>query len=273
MTGTSADRFLDGRLTLQQPIKGYRAGLDAMLLAAAAADIEATTCLDVGCGVGAVMLAMAMRRPETTYLGLERDVDAVRLCHENIAFNRMAASAQVEAGDHLARGGPVGFDLAVSNPPFFDDASSIRGPAPARRAAWLIEAPLHEWIRAMLRRVGSRGAIVMIHRADRLADILTALAGKAGAIDILPIRSRAGAPAKRVIVTARKGSRAPLTLQPGLDLHPDAGDGRLTPEVHAILAGATMAQAVAGFGLQGRISIEPGGADRDTKRGVSGAGA
>jgi hypothetical protein len=34
-----------------------------------------------------------------------------------------------------------------------------------------------------------------------------------------------------------------------------------------------MAQAVAGSGLQGRISIEPGGADRDTKRGVSGAGA
>lgn len=274
MSASTEDRFLAGRLTLQQPADGYRAGLDAMLLAAAAGDLPASTCLDVGCGVGAVMLAMAVRRPDCAHLGLERDPDAIRLCHANIAFNGLSGSASVEAGDHLARGGPVGFDLVVSNPPFFDDGSAIRGPSRLRRGAYLMDAPLQDWVRGMLRRAGSKGALVLIHRADRLADILTALAGKAGDIRVLPIRPRAGSPAKRVIVSARKGTRAPLSLLPGLDLHPSGADGRFTPEAEAIFSGATLLQALSGSDPQGLISTDDGGSEnRDTKRGESGAGA
>lgn len=274
MTAATEDLFLNGKLTLQQPADGYRAGLDAMLLAAAAADMSFQSCLDVGCGVGAVMLALALRRPDGLYLGLERDPQAVALCHANISYNPFAGGVRVEAGDHLARGGPVGFDLVISNPPYFDDPGAIRGPAPSRRGAYLAEAPLQDWVRGMLRRAGSKGAIALVHRADRLTDILTALAaGRAGDVRILPIRPRTGAPAKRVIVTARKGTRAPLTLLPGLDLHPATADSRFTPEADAMFAGATLAEALAGSAPQGATSIEVGGSERDTNRGESGAGA
>ena len=73
----------------------------------------------------------------------------------------------------------------------------------------------------------------MIHRADRMGDVLAALEGKAGAIKLLPIWPRAGKAAKRLIIEATKGSRAPLTLLPGLTLH---GEGvRYTKEAEAIL--------------------------------------
>ena len=50
---------------------------------------------------------------------------------------------------------------------------------------------------------------------------------------VLPIYPREGAPAIRVIVDGIKGSRAPLTIKPGLILH---GDGNaFRPELDAIL--------------------------------------
>jgi len=259
VSDTSTDGFLAGRLMLEQPVDGYRAGLDAMLLAAAVADQDYASLLDVGCGVGAVMLAAALRRPDARHAGLERDPGAVALCHRNIAFNGLQSSAEVIEGDHLARGGPDGFDLVVSNPPFFDDASAIRDPAPARRAAWIADAPLEDWIRAMLRRAAPKGVIALIHRADRIADVLAALKGRAGGVTIMPVHPRMGAPATRVLVSARKGTRAPIRIKPGLVVHPDPASGRFTPETEAVLAGETLSKAVAGTPAQWPASSVAGG--------------
>lgn len=256
----TTDGFFGGRLMLQQPAEGYRAGLDALLLAAAACDLAYGSLLDVGCGVGAVMLACASRRPAARHVGLEREAGAVALCHRNIAFNHLSASAQAVEGDHLARGGPDGFDLVVSNPPFFDNASAIRDPAPAKRAAWIADAPLEAWVRAMLRRAAPKGAVALIHRADRLADILEALKGRAGDVAITPVHPRAGAPAGRVLVTARKGTRAPIRLEPGIVVHPAEGaGGRFTPVIEAILAGNSLADARSGAPAQLAASTVVGG--------------
>src|SRR6202012_2070155 len=78
-TSVTEDRVLGGKVTLRQPAKGYRAGLDAALLAAAGDAAPSERVIDVGCGVGAVMLAAAMRRPGTNFLGVERDPTAAAL--------------------------------------------------------------------------------------------------------------------------------------------------------------------------------------------------
>ena len=56
---------------------------------------------------------------------------------------------------------------------------------------------------------------------------------------VIPIRPRASEPAKRIVVRARKGSRAPLRLLRGLDLH-DASGAKYTPETDAILKGEAL---------------------------------
>jgi tRNA1(Val) A37 N6-methylase TrmN6 len=63
----------------------------------------------------------------------------------------------------------------------------------------------------------------MIWRADGLAQVLAALEANFGGIAVMPVHGRAGAPAIRVLVRASKGSRAPLTLLPGLDLNDASG--------------------------------------------------
>src|SRR3546814_20940285 len=89
----------------------------------------------------------------------------------------------------------------------------------------------------MLRHAKPGGRLTLIHKAGRLADILQALGSKAGAIRIVPLQSRQGEAAKRIIVSAVKGSRAPLALAPGLVL-PGAA-GRYVPSVGAMLRGGT----------------------------------
>jgi tRNA1(Val) A37 N6-methylase TrmN6 len=78
--------------------------------------------------------------------------------------------------------------------------------------------------------------LTMIHRAERLDRLLAALEGRLGEVCVYPVRPRAEAPAHRVLVRARKGSRAPLRLLPGLELHDDSG-AKFTPEAEAIFRG------------------------------------
>ncbi len=79
--------------------------------------------------------------------------------------------------------------------------------------------------------------MVMIHRAERLDEIIRALTGRRwfGSLVVLPVHSRAGDPAKRVLVAARKERYAPITIKPALIMH--QADGSYTPEAAAILDG------------------------------------
>ncbi|HEY0436004.1 MAG TPA: methyltransferase, partial [Phenylobacterium sp.] len=53
MTQTTEDAVLDGRVQLRQPARGYRAGLDAALLAAACDAAPGQRVIEAGCGAGA----------------------------------------------------------------------------------------------------------------------------------------------------------------------------------------------------------------------------
>ena len=234
--------LIDGRLRLRQSREGYRAGMDAVLLAAACQARPGARILDAGCGVGAVMLTAALLNPDLSFMGLERDPDAAALARENIALNGLGARAQVTEGAlgaALPGLGLTPFDGVLANPPFFDDQGALRGPAPAKLAAWMNPEGLEVWTRFLITAVREGGTITLIHRADRLADILTALAPKAGAFQIRPIAPFADAPAKRVIVRAVRTGKAPLRLLPPLVLHEREGDAKHTPAAEAILRGAS----------------------------------
>ncbi len=235
----SDDTLLGGRVRLRQSDAGYRAGLDAALLAAACDARPGERVLDAGCGAGAVMLAAAARRPDADVTGLERDPGAAALAAENIALNGFGARARVIAGDVGAGFAALGlkpFDAVLANPPFFDDAGALRGPAEAKRGAWITAAGLAAWTSFLVKAVREGGAITLIHRADRLADILAGLAPKAGSFQILPIHPFADAAAKRVLVRAVKTGKAPLRLLPPLILH-DRDGAKHSDRAEAILRG------------------------------------
>ena len=93
---------------------------------------------------------------------------------------------------------------------------------------------LSAWTGFLTKAVREGGSITLIHRADRLADILSLLADKAGSFQVRPIHPFADEPAKRVLVRAIKTGKAPLKLLPPMVLH-DRGGEKHRPEVEAIL--------------------------------------
>lgn len=231
--------LLGGRVRLRQPAKGYRAGMDAALLAAAVEAKAGERVVEAGCGAGAVLMQIAARRPGVRLVGVERDPAMAALARENAALN--AAEAEVVEGDVAAGIRALGlqpFDHAVSNPPFFDDPGALRAPAEGKRGAWMADDGLGAWTRFLLKAVREGGTITVIHRADRLADLLAGLGETAGSFAVRPVHPYADEPAKRVLVRAVKTGRAPLRLLPALVLH-DRGGGKHTAEAEAVLRGET----------------------------------
>jgi tRNA1(Val) A37 N6-methylase TrmN6 len=237
-SAVTEDHLLGGRIVVRQPAKGYRAGLDAALLAAACDAGSGELVLEAGCGVGAAMLAAAVRRPGARFIGIERDPAALALAVANIAANglgdRVAAICGEIADGAATEDAPV--DAALCNPPFFDDPAALRAPHPAKAGAWLADDGLGVWTGYLARRVRIGGAVTLIHRADRLAELLALLAPRCGSFQIRPVHPFADAPAKRVLVRAVKGGKAPLQLLPPLVLH-ERGGAKHTAESDAILRG------------------------------------
>ncbi|MGO9672792.1 MAG: tRNA1(Val) (adenine(37)-N6)-methyltransferase [Methylocella sp.] len=247
----AADAFLGGRLRLRQPGRGHRAGTDALLLAAAAPlDFEGLA-LDVGAGVGAAGLALAALRPKARIGLVEINPAAAASARRNLVLNDMAARGEVFEANVLepprrrAAGlvdGSAG--LVISNPPFLDPRRARSSPDADKRRAHVApddgeagapyEAWLSAWIAACLALARPGGAFILIHRPEALSAILNSLEGRAGAATVLPVHARADAPAIRILVRAKKGSRTPLAIAPGLVLHEGA---RFTPLAEAIHRG------------------------------------
>lgn len=219
------DKFLDGAVTVVQPAKGYRAGMDAVLLAASLSAAPDETLAEAGSGAGAALLCAAHRLERCTFTGFEREADYVSLCQQGITANSVTARVAIRQHDISVRPAELEnkFDQAFSNPPFFDPAA-VRPPSEGRAAAYLADTPLKAWVLFLCHVVKPGGRITLIHRAAALAELMELLAPRTGEIEVLPIRPAPGASAHRLLIRARKGlRRGPVTLYDGLALHESAG--------------------------------------------------
>ena len=211
------DAFLGGRLEILQPGQGYRAGIDPVLLAAAAPAREYDTLLDLGCGSGVAALCVAARVPGVELWGLECQPAYADLARRNAA--RAGIAMQVATGDIAAIPATLRqrqFDHVIVNPPWFDRTRSDAAHEPGRETALGEARALADWMAAAMRRCAPGGHVCVIHRAERLADMLAALAGS---IEVLPLVPRRGRAARLVLIRARKGGRAALKLCDGWLLH------------------------------------------------------
>ena len=236
--GTAAvDLLLGGRVRLFQPEIGYRVAIDPVLLAASVPATAEDTAVELGSGTGAAALCLAARVPGCQVIGLERRADFVALARRSARDSSVADRVRFVEGDLADAAGRLGagrFDHVLANPPHRRPEETAPPLHPQRAAAYVeAEAGLADWVRAMLALARPHGSLTLIHRADRLAEVLGAFDGAPGAITIFPLWPKEGRPAKRVIVQARKGRRGPTTLASGLVLH--EADGRFTAAAESVL--------------------------------------
>lgn len=241
---TTEDCFLDGRVPLRQPVDGPRAGLDAVMLAAFAPVPGRAACcvLDVGSGAGAVAVLIAHHAPMARLTGIDIDGRLVTLANANAATNGFGERCRFVEADvcrplqSLSSLGIAAetYDVAVSNPPFFEDATATpAATAIRRRAHFGSHDELVGWLRFMTAVTRQGGEVALVFPAEGLATLLGQLAGRFGGIRVFPLFPRPGLAARRILVSGVRGSRAPLRLLPGLVLH--RADGGPTEEAEAIL--------------------------------------
>lgn len=236
----TCDAFLGGKLHLYQPRKGYRAGIDPVLLAAVVRAEAGQSVLELGCGVGTASLCLGARVPGLRLTGVERARAYAALAARNGGADFEVIEADIaEMPQHLrARQ----FDHVLVNPPYYDRSASRPSADPAREAAHGAQTPLALWVAVAAKRLKPKGQAYFIHRVERLPDLLKAMPKSLGSVEALPIAARVGRVADRVIVTARKNGRADFVLHSALVVHQGAthesdGTRDFTPEIQAVLHG------------------------------------
>lgn len=236
----SRDAFLGGQLRVWQPRRGYRAGVDPVLLAASVQARAGQAVLELGCGVGVAALCLAARVPGVVLTGVEIQPDYADLARRNAAD--AAVALEVVTADLAAL--PPGlrqrrFDHVMANPPYFRRDQSTRAQQADREVALGEGTALALWVEVAARRVVDGGHVTFIQRAERLPELIALMTARLGSVEVLPLTPRRGRAAQLVLIRGRKGGRAAFRLCDSVLMHAGAAhDGdreNYTPLVGAVL--------------------------------------
>jgi len=245
---TTRDGFLDGKIEVLQPSKkGHRAGLDAILLAAALPPKISGLVADLGSGAGIAGLACISMRPELNGLLVENNPMMAKLASQSCKLAKnssirtridvLEADVTLSGAKRESAGLISGScDYVILNPPYNDYSSNqVSDDAMRADAHSMGKGGLDAWMRTATAILKPRGMLAMIYRSQSIGQIVAATQGRFGGLTIMPIYSFSNEPAKRLLIRATKGSRAPLTFAPPLFVHND--DGSFTQMAEAVLKG------------------------------------
>ncbi len=213
--GLTRDGFLGGRVQAWQPKDGYRAATDPVFLAAACPAKAGERVLELGCGVGVAALCLAVR-VDVHVTGVERQVAYAELARRNGVDVVEADLADLP--ENLRQ---MSFDHVIANPPYLIPGAGTAAEDAGREAAFREETPLAIWGAVAKARLKPGGWLTMIHLAERLPEVLAALEGF-GSVTVLPLASREGRAAGRVLIQARKGARGAFRLLAPFLIHEGA---------------------------------------------------
>ncbi|MFT3765123.1 MAG: methyltransferase domain-containing protein [Minicystis sp.] len=208
---------------LIQRRRGHRFSLDDLATAweAARARPEARTHLDLGCGVGSVLLMVAWKLSATRVYGVEAQEISFGLARRNVAENGLADRVTLRHGDlrEVTLGWPPErCDSVSGTPPYLPPGTALVSPDPQRAAARIeLRGGVEDYLAAASRVLAPQGRVVVC--ADgRMPERVIRGAASAGL-----------APLRRLDVIARAGAAGPLFSVWTCAL---AGDGEARPLDH-----------------------------------------
>ena len=193
--------------------------------------------VDLGCGTGLLGLLLMQRQPGLRVTGVDIQPQAIRLAERAAEENGLGGQMAFYAADlrEVKTLFPTGsFDLAVCNPPYYPPRCGALAPSDTRRTARAeTDCTLEDVCRAASWLLRWGGSFCLVHKPERLVDLLCALRGNG--LEPKRLRfvcKRAGAAPSLVLAEARRGGRPGLTMEAPLILQ--TADGAAAAEVDAI---------------------------------------
>ncbi len=238
VTDYTQDRFLGGGIKIWQPKKGYRAGIDPILLAASVNVVEGQKVLDLGCGVGTASFAIGYRIKNVELYGIEVQKSFADLAELNSKENGIELKLECNnilnlSSDMVSKS----FDHVIANPPYFDRKSSIKAMDFLKEKSLGDTCSLSDWLKVAARRVKPKGYVHFIIRTERLLELFSNMPNSLGSLVVTPIISRKNENAKLSILHAKKNGRADFVISSPIILHPvkDETPEKYVPEINEVL--------------------------------------
>ncbi len=131
LLGPLTDDLLTPSVRVYQRQKGHRFSSDDVATAYVAfgARPNAARVLDLGCGLGSVLLLLAYKLPHAELAGVEAQAMSFALLERNVARSGFAARVRIFHGDlrdpELGRRFPAPFELITGTPPYFPPAAAL----------------------------------------------------------------------------------------------------------------------------------------------------
>ncbi len=215
--------------------EGFPLGTDSVLLSQFPSLPPGARIVDLGSGCGTLGILLCARDARCCVTGVELDEQAHSLALENSTRNALTGRLRPVLGDvrQIRSLLPHGaFDCVVSNPPYFPIGSGKQSTRAAQARSELT-LTLAELCAAAAWLLPDGGRFALVHRPERLCDLLCCLRGQRLEPKRLRfVRHRAGADACLALLEARKGGKPGLRLSPDfIELQPD---GAPTDEYRAV---------------------------------------
>ncbi len=197
------DKFLDGKLRIYQPKKGYRAGIDAVLLAASVKERNNLSILDVGSGSGVISFCLAYRCNNVSITGIEKNKDYYLLSLKSFKKNNKNFKINFINKD-FKKLDKMQFSVIVSNPPWFPINSIYESKNSLINEAKIESISLDRWINKVCDNLELFGEYYTIFPYDRINEIIDIMKNYFNLIKIYPLASFVKDKPNKAIIYAKK---------------------------------------------------------------------
>ena len=205
------DKEYIGQFTMTQRPGVFPLGSDSQALGNFVQIRKGETVCDLGCGGGVLGLYLFARESDISLTALDISETAAALARENFAANGLNADVRCADLRRVRELFPAGsFDLALSNPPYFSVGSGYSGGS-ARMEETCTLTDLCAAARWLVR---NGGRFALVHRPERLADLICTLREHTFEPKRLQFVQAAGKPPSAVLIEAYKEGRPGLNVLP-----------------------------------------------------------
>ncbi len=191
--------------------------------------------VDIGTGFAPIPLFLSTRKKDLRITAFEIQKEVADIASRNISLNALEATISILHEDfrhalrHLP---PTSMDLITCNPPFFKYSrhSNVSGSEYKKLARHEVSISLEDIVVTSKKLLKDKGRLVMVHRAQRLDEVLLTLSKHAFSVKRLRlVHPRSGSEATMVLVDAANNAGQSMKVLPPLYVHED-GSGAYSEE-------------------------------------------
>ena len=225
-------------LKIIQNKNGFCFGIDSVLLSDFASDIKKdTTVLDLGTGTGIISILLSAKTSIKNIIGIEIQENVAEMAKRSVELNNLQNKIKIMNADikELIKILPNNrHDAIVTNPPYMKKNSGLENENREKLISrHEIECTIYDIARVSNTLLKDKGEVYMVHRPDRLIDIVEAF--RKNKLEIKKIRlihPKMNMPANLVLIKAVKNGNAFLQIDRPLYVYNE--DGSYTSEIKKI---------------------------------------